>query len=149
MDLKGFKGFFLDFEGFYGILRNFKGLTMFKFVWLCLNYAAMHKFCACCFKACIPWQSFILGISLLNIDFWLPLECSWNFSVSWIWRSDNFSVLSGFIVTFPVSIFTFFRASMVFFGAHYYKMRFVIIDNYNHIIIVLGQFLIFGRQFLC
>ena len=62
MDLKGFQGFFLDFEGFWGILGITLIDTLFKFVWLCLNYAAMHKFCVCytmledmfmlCLKAC-------------------------------------------------------------------------------------------------
>ena len=34
MDLKGFQGLFFVF---LGILRNFKGLTLFDFVKLCLN----------------------------------------------------------------------------------------------------------------
>ena len=41
--LKEFEGILKGFEGFYGIFREI------KFVWLCLNYAAMHKFCACSF----------------------------------------------------------------------------------------------------
>ena len=76
MDLERLKGIFKDFngveriqwifwifrdlEGFQGILRNFKELTLFKFVWLCLNYAAMHKFV----------------LVLLRIHFWKIALCT-------------------------------------------------------------------------
>ena len=47
MDSKGCKGIFNKSKAYKALS------TLFEFVWLCLFYAAMHKFCACFLEQ--PW----------------------------------------------------------------------------------------------